>query len=240
MPEIEEYPAPELPVFFIIESSSAMNKSQIDFVNETMPYLIDCLEKINYDVRGRYSIKVSILTYNDTSHWMSEILLSPEELKNKWVPLKSSGNANYEFMCIALEEAMHKRSDRLPKGQLCSLYGHKVPIVVLITNSIGNEKHTKEFEKLNINSWFHESNKIILSDRNIYSEDNIDAFTGRQSVKKTLVTWDDSHLFANLVLDECNNPWSSCACGSKTYSRGQVELEHNKKDENNLDIDDFE
>lgn len=239
MPEIEEYPTPELPVFFIIDCSSAMNKSQIDFVNEIMPYLIDCLEKTNYDVKEKYSIKVSIMTYSDTSQWISELPLSPEELKNKWVPLKSSGNANYEFMCIALKEAMHRRSDRYPKGQLCSLYGHKVPIVVLITNSIGNEKHTKEFEDLIINNWFNESIKIILSDRNEYSESNIDVFTGKPPVK-ALVTWDDSHLFTNLVLDKCNNPWSSYSDGRASCLRGQVELEHNKKDENNLDIDDFE
>lgn len=163
-PTLDDSPTKEIDVFYIIDVTSSMYGAKIEAVYKIVPELMNRIEAINQEHIDSLIAKVNILTFSDSSSWLSHQPILPAEMKDLWLSqyVHCMGAADYGLMFSCLERALHRGLPAHPSGQLNSVVGHAAPVVILVTESSPIDHWQDSLKKLKCNRWFEESIRIAI------------------------------------------------------------------------------
>ena len=155
-------------VFFIIETSAAMEGTKISIINEAMCELLIDLKKRS-DNEGVIT-KVAIMQCANGAEWLTPI---PVDVDNfSWNDLETCCGANLGEACKLLDSKLH--IGEFFQSKVVNL----APIIILISDGNPTDDFTSELAKLKENSWFRHSIKLAISFGEDTNKDILKDFTG--------------------------------------------------------------
>ena len=162
-------------MFFLIDTSGAMEGEKIASLNDAMHEILFDIKKIS-DENADALIKIAVLEFASGTEWITPI---PQDVDTFcWQDLEAAGVVDMGQACRELEKKLHRNAF------LQNEAGNYVPIIILISGGSPTDDFKGGLEVLKQNKWFEVSTKIALAigedaDVNVLAE-----FTGN---KETVV-----------------------------------------------------
>lgn len=165
-------------VFFIIETSAAMEGTKISIINEAMRELLIDLKKRS-DNEGVIT-KLAIMQFSNEAEWLTPIPVDVEDFS--WNDLETCCGANLGEACKLLDSKLH----------IGEFFQNKVvnlaPVIILMSDGDLTDDFTSGLARLKENLWFRHGIKLAFSFGDDMNKDILKDFTGSYEFVLTVHT----------------------------------------------------
>ena len=167
------------PVIFLIDTSGSMNlnsgsgENPIGAVNAAIEGVLPELISMN-ESNADNEIKVAIMSFDFEAKWVTgeTDLISPEDLKSKWIDLNADGLTS---MGAAFRELNQKLS--VSHGFMKRATGSVAPVLFLLSDGEPTDDYQSGLQELKKNNWYKVAVRVAIG----YGDSNDDVlreFTG--------------------------------------------------------------
>ncbi len=169
------------PIFFIIDTSTSMQGSKIDTVNNTMRSIMADLAKENES--PDYELRMAVLSFDTGVKWETGAN-GMVECSGLWDPLEANGLTYFNTACKELKDKMSgKKFFNFATGKTIT-----PPVLILLTDGYANDGNQNGEDGINVlktNKYFIGSYKLAIAIGQDASHKLCENFTGDKELVYT-------------------------------------------------------
>ena len=184
-----EAPRRMCPVIFLLDTSGSMCGAPIGAVNSAIENVLPELISMNEN-NADNEIVVGIMSFDSEVKWITNELVSPEELKNSWRDLNANG-------LTSMGEAFNELNQKLSvsHGFMQRASGSVAPVLFLLSDGEPTDDYFSGLNKLKNNGWYKVAARVAIG----YGESNDDVLREFTGNRETVLHTNDPKDLKNMI-----------------------------------------